>query len=161
MINRKVVKLGGSSNPSFPLESCVTSEQKSLPVPGVCYPICKRYPPRGVLVNFGKRSAQQLAQSKHLETVSFTPGLIRPPPSPMERKRHEGGEWENWGPLVWLEAGSGWQRVAWSHAGQPSNRTLGGHLPEGWAASHCPHITLTQTCFCSIQRFLNTSHFRL
>lgn len=95
MINRKVVKLGGSSNPSFPLESCVTSEQKSLPVPGVCSPICKRYPPRGVLVNFGKRSAQQLAQSKHLETVSFTPGLIRPPPSPMERKRHEGGEWEN------------------------------------------------------------------
>ena len=92
---QKAVKLGGSSNPSFPLESCVTSEQKSLPVPGVCSPICKRYPPRGVLVNFGKCFAQQLAQSKHLETVSFTPGLIRPPPSPLERKRHEGGEWEN------------------------------------------------------------------
>ena len=82
MINRKVVKLGGSSNPSFPLESCGTSEQKSVTVPGVCFPFCKRYPPRGILIKFRKCSAQQLTQSKHLEIVRFTPGLIRPLLSP-------------------------------------------------------------------------------
>ena len=55
------------------------------------------------------------------------------------------GRWCGWRQGV---DGSGWHGAV---LGSPQTELWVGICLKGWAASHCPHITLTQTCFCSIQ----------
>ena len=93
MINR-MVQLGGSSNPSLPLENRVTSAQKSFP-PGSVSPSVNDTG-LGVIVKFEKRFAQYLAHRKHLRAMSDSPpSLTDRFQHLLEKQQHEGGRWEN------------------------------------------------------------------
>lgn len=142
MINR-TVQLGGSSNPSLPLENCVTSEQNSFP-PGVCFPICKWYQPQGVVIKFEKCFAQYLAHGKHPKAMSGSPQSLTDSFNTSWRgssTREGSGRTE--GPGV---AWAGWSRGPGGPLGGTKQDSR--HLTEGigqWAAPHFPDITPTRT----------------